>query len=175
LARATPGARYYLATAAPGDGEMKARIARHRAERGTDFATIETEIEVVTALDAIDPAACVVIDCLTLWLSNLLLAELSDDEILQRMDGLVACTTRRRRGPTIMISNEVGLGIVPEYELSRRFRDLSGWMHQRIAKQADAVYWACFGLALRLHPAPLLTLPRESNAMWSATRNEMVD
>jgi adenosylcobinamide kinase/adenosylcobinamide-phosphate guanylyltransferase len=138
----------YVATATAGDDEMRARIARHRAERGDAFATVEEPLDVPAALArAAAEADAVVLDCITLWLSNLLAADLPDADILARVDAVAA-------GPAaiIAVTNEVGMGIVPATPLGRRFRDLAGAAHQRLAARADEIYLATVGTILQIRP-----------------------
>jgi adenosylcobinamide kinase / adenosylcobinamide-phosphate guanylyltransferase len=148
--------RLFLATAQAGDGEMQARIARHRAERGADFETGEEPLALPEALAGAPAGAVVLVDCLTLWLSNLLLAERAPEQILARVDGLVDAA-RARAAPTLVVTNEVGMGVVPETPLGRAFRDLAGMAHQRLAAAADETYAAILGMVLRLHPGPLVS------------------
>lgn len=146
--------RVLLATAEALDPEMQARIARHRADRGSDFRTIEEPVEVADALRAIDDADVVVIDCLTLWLSNLLLRGEAPERVLERA-GELARTVTERPFTTILVTNEVGMGIVPENALARTFRDLAGAVHQRLAHAADEIHVAILGTVLRLRPGPV--------------------
>jgi adenosylcobinamide kinase/adenosylcobinamide-phosphate guanylyltransferase len=155
-ARRLGARRVFLATGQAFDDEMRARIDRHRDERGDDFATIEEPALLPEVLARQSGDEVVLVDCLTLWLSNLLLAELPAEEILARVDALVAAA-RARRGPTLLVTNEVGLGLVPETPLGRLFRDLAGTTHQRVAGVADEVYLAALGLVLRLQPGPVET------------------
>ncbi len=155
-ARRLAGHPVFLATARAGDDEMVARIGRHRAERGAAFETREEPIALVEALQAIAADRLVLVDCLTLWLSNLLLGDVPDDAILARVDEL-ARTARARPGTTVVVTNEVGMGVVPESALGRRFRDLAGMAHQRLAQAADETYAAILGVVVRLYPAPLQT------------------
>jgi adenosylcobinamide kinase / adenosylcobinamide-phosphate guanylyltransferase len=145
LARQTGPRRGFLATAQAMDDEMKQRIARHRQERGPDFTTIEEPLDlgrvILTQQGALD---VIVIDCLTLWLSNLLLSGLepSFEEFIK--------TAADSPMPCILVTNEVGCGIVPENALARRFRDLAGTLNQQAAARATAVYWMVFGVPLRV-------------------------
>jgi adenosylcobinamide kinase / adenosylcobinamide-phosphate guanylyltransferase len=145
----------FVATAQAHDDEMRARIARHRDERGPGFETIEEPVALPAVLARAPGDAVVLVDCLTLWLSNLLLAEVPEAEILARIEA-AAAAARARRSPTLVVTNEVGLGLVPETPLGRAFRDLAGMAHQRLAALADESYLAVLGVVLRLHPAPLL-------------------
>jgi adenosylcobinamide kinase / adenosylcobinamide-phosphate guanylyltransferase len=137
-----------LATAAASDREMSERIEIHRQERGSSWITIEEPLELASVLESVSNGA-VVVDCLTLWLSNLMLAQLSDQDILIRISHAVEIT-RSRQHLTVLVTNEVGLGIVPDNELARRFRDLSGQMNQKFAASADAVIFMVSGLPFYL-------------------------
>jgi adenosylcobinamide kinase/adenosylcobinamide-phosphate guanylyltransferase len=147
LLAAHPGARVYLATAEAGDTEMAERIRRHRERRGAGWSTLEVPIELAPALEtaALDGSA-VLVDCLTLWLSNLMAA---GRDVAGEGDRLVA-TLLRLRGPAVLVSNEVGLGIVPDNALARAFRDHAGLLHQAVAKAADRVYFIAASLPLLL-------------------------
>jgi adenosylcobinamide kinase/adenosylcobinamide-phosphate guanylyltransferase len=162
LARATGFARggtaTFIATAEAFDDEMKARIARHREERGAALRTVEAPIELAAALDAASGPHVVLVDCLTLWLSNLLVRGASLDEALERVEGLRGAIARRA-GPIVLVTNEVGMGLVPETPLGRTFRDLSGMAHQRLARDADEVHHCVLGMVLRLRPAPVTAEP----------------
>jgi adenosylcobinamide kinase/adenosylcobinamide-phosphate guanylyltransferase len=148
--------RVFVATAQAFDEEMQARIDRHRAERAQEFATVEEPLALPEALGRCAADDVVVIDCLTLWLSNLLCTPRAPEEILRRVDDLVGVAVARA-APTLVVTNEVGMGIVPETPLGRAFRDLAGTAHQRLAAAADEIYAALLGTILRLHPAPLAT------------------
>ncbi len=163
LARArTLGARRtFIATAQPFDDEMRARIAQHRDERGRDFATVEAPRALAAAVRALHDTDVVVIDCLTLWLSNLLLAELTPPRILEQVDDLVT-TLGRRAFHIVIVTNEVGMGVVPPSPLGRAFRDVCGLAHQRLARVADEIDVAILGTILRIHPAPIELQPVES-------------
>lgn len=147
--------RAFIATAEAYDDEMRERAQRHREERGSAFVTIEAPRALVPALDeAARQADVVVIDCLTLWLSNLLLSGCDATAIGARVaeldDALANCPAH-----VIMVSNEVGMGIVPESRLGRQFRDLAGHAHQRLSARVDELYFAMMGQILRLRPAPI--------------------
>jgi adenosylcobinamide kinase/adenosylcobinamide-phosphate guanylyltransferase len=152
-ARELGGPRVYLATAElrREDGEMVARIERHQAER-PDFTTVEEPFELARVLG--ERQEVVLVDCLTLWLSNLLCADLDDAAVEARFAVLLQVLAERQAS-TILVTNEVGLGIVPENALARRFRDHAGRLHQRLAAVADEVWLGAMGLLLRLHPAPV--------------------
>jgi adenosylcobinamide kinase/adenosylcobinamide-phosphate guanylyltransferase len=145
--------RVFVATAEALDEEMAARIARHREERGAAFTTVEVPRDLPDALAAID-ADVVVIDCLTLWLSNLLVAGVAEAAIHDQVDALAKVLARRRLH-AVVVTNEVGMGLVPETPLGRAFRDLTGRAHQRLARAADEIFLATLGIVLRVHPAPV--------------------
>jgi adenosylcobinamide kinase / adenosylcobinamide-phosphate guanylyltransferase len=139
------GARLYLATADAGDAEMAARIQKHRARRGPGWRVVEAPLDVAGAIAKAGEAA-VLLDCLTLWLSNLMAAgrdvEADTEELCQVLSGAKA--------PVVVVSNEVGLGIVPDNTLAREFRDHAGRLNQRVAALADRVYFLAAGLPLIL-------------------------
>lgn len=147
LADGIAGDRLYIATAQPGDAEMAARIAAHRQRRGSRWTTLEAPIALAEALERAD-APFVLIDCITLWISNLLLADL---DIAPRVEAL-AEVLRARQGVVAVVSNEVGLGIVPDNALARRFRDEAGLANQHLARACDEVVFLAAGLPLRLKP-----------------------
>lgn len=144
-AAAGAAAPVYLATAQALDAEMAVRIAEHRSRRGEEWQTLEAPLELPATLAAVGTAP-VLVDCLTLWLSNLMLAERAVDHAVA--DLLAALATRR--APTVLVSNEVGLGIVPEHPLGRRFRDAQGELNQQVAARADCVVLTAAGLPLVL-------------------------
>jgi adenosylcobinamide kinase / adenosylcobinamide-phosphate guanylyltransferase len=141
------GSCVYLATAAAGDGEMAARIAEHRRRRGPRWCTLEEPLDLAGALDSAAVAQSVVlVDCLTLWLSNVLLAELD----VEKECGKLLAALPGLRGPAIFVANEVGLGIVPDNALARRFRDDAGRLNQAVAAAAQSVVFLAAGLPLVL-------------------------
>jgi adenosylcobinamide kinase/adenosylcobinamide-phosphate guanylyltransferase len=156
LARAAPPVTY-LATAVPGDAEMARRIARHQERRGQyrpPWRCIEEPWNVVEAIRAHALSGCVLLECLTLWVSNLLLGSperggLSDAEILAKADAL-AEISRAVPGRVIVVSNEVGCGIIPENALAQRYGDLLGETNQRLAAAAVEVYVCMAGIPLRI-------------------------
>jgi len=139
----------FIATAEALDVEMEARIARHRAERDPSWTTIEAPLDPQRALAGAPAHACVLIDCLSFWAANLLQSGLGEGEILGRA-AAAATLARHRHGPTIAVSNEVGLGIVPEYELGRRYRDLLGRVNAAWAERAEEALLVVAGRTLRL-------------------------
>ena len=137
-----------IATGQAFDDEMADRIARHQADRGESWMTVEAPLELAAAIAGIPSDAVAVVDCLTLWLSNQMLAG-HDLEALstELVEAVAACRAR-----LWLVSNEVGLGIVPETPLGRRFRDEAGRLNQRLAATADEVYFLAAGLPLRMKP-----------------------
>jgi len=133
----------YVATAQPGDGEMAARIAAHRSRRGFDWRTVEAPRELAAALTA-GAANPVLVDCLTLWLSNLLLVEADIETEMAKLENALMSIA----APVVLVANEVGSGIVPEYPLGRKFRDWQGILNQRVAALADRVVLMVAGLPL---------------------------
>jgi adenosylcobinamide kinase / adenosylcobinamide-phosphate guanylyltransferase len=150
LITALPPPWVYLATAEAGDAEMAARIAEHQKRRGANWTIVEAPHELVGAFSHIDEAAPVLVDCLTLWLSNRLLA----DGNLEKETESVADAVAHRSGPVVLVTNEVGSGIVPDNALARRFRDTQGRLNQRMAVLADRVVLMVAGLPLVLKGHP---------------------
>lgn len=138
--------RRYIATAEAWDDEMRERIAFHRHDRGGDWTTVEAPLDLTAALATARADETVLIDCATLWLTNLLLAE---RDIPAATEGLIAslsvCTA-----PVVVVSNEVGWGIVPDNALARRFRDEQGRLNQRLAREAGLVVTVIAGLPMVL-------------------------
>ena len=135
----------YLATGRAWDGEMSARIDEHRARRGPRWTTVEEPLDLVGVLPALAaPGAVVLVDCLTLWVTNLMMAERDIAEESRRL----AASFGGLRGPVVFVSNEVGLGIVPDNAMARAFRDHAGRLHQEVAALADAVYFMVAGIPM---------------------------
>jgi adenosylcobinamide kinase/adenosylcobinamide-phosphate guanylyltransferase len=149
LVMALPSPWLYVATAEARDSEMAERVASHRGRRGPSWTTVETPRDIPGALaaNATTPA---LVDCLTLWLSNVLLADADVDAEIEHLDGALA----RAAAPIVLVANEVGSGIVPDNALGRRFRDLQGLLNQRIAARADRVFLVVAGLPLALKGSP---------------------
>jgi adenosylcobinamide kinase/adenosylcobinamide-phosphate guanylyltransferase len=155
LAEAYGSERLYLATARAGDEEMARRIARHRADRGEGWATLEEPLEIASALRAeARPGRVVVVDCLTLWLTNLMLAGREPGSAIARLAEAIGALA----GPAILVSNEVGLGIVPEHKLGREFRDWQGRANREVAEACDAAVFIAAGLPVPLKPVPAFSV-----------------
>jgi len=138
----------FIATCIPRDAEMKQRVAQHQKERSLNWRTVEAPIHLPQAIiEQSRQANVVLVDCLTLWISNLML-ELEDDrKILAILPELIRAL-KSADCPVVLVSNEIGTGIVPENQLSRRFRDLVGSTNQAVARQADRVVWMVAGIAV---------------------------
>jgi adenosylcobinamide kinase/adenosylcobinamide-phosphate guanylyltransferase len=143
LIAALPPPWTYIATAEAGDEEMVARIKSHRERRGARWRTVEAPRDLAQAL-AVCADAPVLVDCLTLWLSNLMLAEANIEEETTELEKTLVAAN----GPLVLVANEVGSGIVPSYPLGRRFRDAQGVLNQRIAARAECVILMVAGLPL---------------------------
>jgi adenosylcobinamide kinase/adenosylcobinamide-phosphate guanylyltransferase len=147
LVEAAADSATYCATAEAGDPEMAARVAAHRARRGPFWRTIEEPLRLAAVVAAeARPERPLLVDCLTLWLSNVMLAGLRVDE----ETGALAAALRLAAGPVVLVANEVGMGLVPETPLGRAFRDAAGWLNQEIAALADRVVFVAAGLPLVL-------------------------
>lgn len=145
-ARAFPGRPVYIATAHALDAEMAERIAQHRARRGNDWIEREAPLDLSQALTETDGGGARLVDCLTLWLSNLFHAGRNwSDEA-----ALLADALKRQRSPVILVTNEVGLGIVPDNALARTFRDAAGILNQTTASVADEVEFVVAGLPVKV-------------------------
>ena len=139
----------YVATAEALDDEMAARIAAHRARRGGGWRTVEEPLDLVGVLEReCGPGRAVLVDCLTLWLTNLMVDEQPVRVEIERLSAALA----HLNGALVLVSNEVGLGIVPADPMARAFIDHAGLLHQRIAEQADVVVFMAAGLPLHLKP-----------------------
>jgi adenosylcobinamide kinase / adenosylcobinamide-phosphate guanylyltransferase len=149
LVMALPSPWLYVATADARDSEMAERVAVHQGRRGPSWTTVETPRDIAGALaaNANTPA---LVDCLTLWLSNVLLADADVDAEIEHLDGALA----RAAAPIVLVANEVGSGIVPDNALGRRFRDLQGLLNQRMAARVDRVFLVVAGLPLTLKGSP---------------------
>lgn len=147
----------YIATAAALDDEMKERIERHKRERGQDWDTVEEPLDIVRALNDFSEYSVILLDCLTLWISNLML---NNREIEKDIERFLNCLGQHftpsplhpftSPSTIIIVSNEVGMGIVPEGELARRFRDVAGMVNQKVAEIADEVYLVVSGIPMKI-------------------------
>ncbi|SFD63929.1 bifunctional adenosylcobinamide kinase/adenosylcobinamide-phosphate guanylyltransferase [Roseivivax sediminis] len=138
----------YIATAEAHDPEMAERIARHQARRGAEWRTVSAPLDLTGALDASDGGGPRLVDCLTLWLSNLLFAERDWEAEAEAF----ATALARQSAPVVIVTNEVGAGIVPENALARRFRDAAGLVNQRVAQAADEVLFCVSGYPMKVKP-----------------------
>jgi len=144
LITAHPPPWVYVATAEALDDEMRARIADHRARRGADWRVVEAPRDLAGALMGLGEGGAVLVDCLTLWLSNRMLADADLESESTRLQTALADIA----APVVLVSNEVGFGIVPDNALARRFRDAQGWLNQRMAAVAARVVLMVAGLPL---------------------------
>jgi len=147
LVAATAPPWIYVATAQALDTEMAERIAHHQARRGTGWHTVEAPHRLADAIDAA-PAGALLVDCMTLWLTNRMLVRADIEPDIEAETGGVEAALARRGGLAVLVSNEVGSGIVPENALARRFADLQGRLNQRLAARADRVVLVVAGLPL---------------------------
>ncbi len=148
----------YLATAQAGDEEMAVRIARHQADRGPGWRTVEEPLALPETLRAAGGAGPVLVECLTLWLANLMFAERD----VGAAGGDLLAALAEAGAPVVVVSNEVGWGVVPNNALARRFADEQGRLNQRVAGLAHEVFLIAAGLPLRLKPSPYNEPPAAS-------------
>lgn len=135
----------YIATAQTGDGEMSERVALHRERRPDHWQTVEEPLRLAETITSLQqPGRCLLVDCLTLWVTNLLLSEAD----IQEQRELLYTTLANAKGEVILVTNETGMGVVPMGELSRRFVDEAGWLNQAVAAVADQVVLTVAGLPL---------------------------
>ena len=152
------GAVTFVATAPVTDADMEDRIERHRAERPPTWRTIEEQHDLAGTVARIPDPELVIVDCLTLWTSNMMWIDAAEGEIMRRVHDLVAACTGRE-GRVVVITNEVGLGVHPEHELGRRYRDLLGRVNTTVAMAADPALLLVAGRAVELSD-PWQTLDR---------------
>ena len=144
----------YIATSQALDGEMSARIQHHRQRRPADWGLVEEPLELARALrDNAAPGRCLLVDCLTLWLTNLLMLD-DDTRLAMQRDAFLEALVELP-GRIILVSNETGLGVVPLGELTRRYVDEAGWLHQAVAERAERVVFTVAGLPMLLKGEPL--------------------
>ncbi len=154
-AEACPGThRVFIATCEPKDEEMRNRVTRHQAERGGRWQTEEAPLDLAGAVTRLGAAADVLlVDCLTLWISNRILQMPADKELLPAAERLVEAFAAANC-PIVVVSNEVGTGIVPENALARTYRDAVGTVNRLVARSADAVIWMVAGIAVPIKGGP---------------------
>jgi adenosylcobinamide kinase / adenosylcobinamide-phosphate guanylyltransferase len=150
LIAALPPPWLYIATAQGCDAEMAERIADHRTRRGNAWQTIEAPHDLASALSTAPGTAPLLVDCVTLWLSNRMLAGADVESEIRGLEAALDC----RAGPVVLVSNEVGSGIVPDNALARRFRDLQGQLNQRLAAGANRVVLLVAGVPLIVKGCP---------------------
>lgn len=142
----------YIATSQPLDGEMSARVAHHRARRPDHWGLVEEPVELARVLrEHASDGTCLLVDCLTLWLTNLLMLE-DDARLAAERDALLAYIAELP-GRVLLVSNETGLGVVPLGELTRRYVDEAGWLHQALAERCTRVTFTVAGLPMLLKGA----------------------
>lgn len=152
LAEAAGHDRLFIATCVPADAEMHERVRRHRETRGEGWKTVEEPLDIdgVILLNK-QSFNAILIDCITLWTTQLTLASATDDDVSRRLDALTAAMAAPG-APLIFVANEVGCGIVPENALARRFRDVAGRVNQCVAAAADQVIWMVAGIPVTIKP-----------------------
>jgi adenosylcobinamide kinase/adenosylcobinamide-phosphate guanylyltransferase len=144
--------KIFIATCLPQDEEMRQRVARHQKDRGKNWITLEVPIDLPEAVTQNSSQGDVIlVDCLTLWISNLLTKtqKISEDEVIESVDNLTRAL-QTVKCPVILVSNEVGTGIVPENALARQFRDIMGMANKRVAACADGVIWMVAGIPVKI-------------------------
>ena len=141
----------YIATATAEDPEMEERIRKHKAERADGWETVEEPLDLVGAVKKITPERVIVIDCLTLWLTNMLMQNSEDFEDRAKAETIrLADVLKAYEGDVFVVSNEVGMGLVPENALARLFRDAAGAVNRKMAEAADEVYLVVSGMPLKI-------------------------
>lgn len=155
--------KIYIATSVPSDPEMDKRVAAHQAERGPDWRTVEEPVSIHEAIDTVSKTAPVIlVDCLTLWTSNLLFKGYDEAGVIEEADRL-AGALYRSICPVFMVTNEVGYGIVPENSLARQFRDVAGIVNQKAAKAAGKVILTTAGIPVQIKPTSLANPMQEKD------------
>ncbi|WP_102961091.1 bifunctional adenosylcobinamide kinase/adenosylcobinamide-phosphate guanylyltransferase [Mangrovicella endophytica] len=152
LVRARGPQPVYIATGRAFDAEMQTRIATHQNRRGPEWRTVEAPIDLAGTIEALgDDTSAILVDCLTLWITNLMLEERDITAACEELLGALADRSAKPSAPPlVLVSNEVGLGIVPDNAMARSFRDHAGALHQRVAAIATNVYFVAAGLPLTL-------------------------
>jgi adenosylcobinamide kinase/adenosylcobinamide-phosphate guanylyltransferase len=147
---AAPAPWIYVATAEPFDDEMRARIAEHKGRRGAEWQTVDAPTDLAGAIEDAPGDRAVLIDCLTLWLNNLMFRKINIETAIDNLEAALAA----RQAPTVLVSNEVGFGIVPDNAEARRFRDLQGRVNQRVAAMAGRVILMVAGIPMLVKGEP---------------------
>ncbi|MFK5952251.1 MAG: bifunctional adenosylcobinamide kinase/adenosylcobinamide-phosphate guanylyltransferase [Desulfobacterium sp.] len=149
LANQVPGDRkIFMATSVPTDGEMQERVEKHIQERGDSWQTAEIPVDIPEKIELLAPDVDVIlVDCLTLWVSNLMFNEFDFQKIFEKTE-LLTQVLKKTACPVIMVSNEVGSGIVPENALARKFRDMAGFVNQKVAAASDRVTLVVAGIPM---------------------------
>ena len=139
----------FIATCKPVDTEMKERIKKHKQQRPKEWITIEEEIDLGSVLRNISKDKLIIIDCITLWVSNLFFHNFNEKEILKIVNDLISIIKRKGLS-VIIVSNEVGWGIVPNNKIARNFRDIMGIIHQKISESSNEIYLLVSGIPIKL-------------------------
>jgi adenosylcobinamide kinase/adenosylcobinamide-phosphate guanylyltransferase len=144
--------KIFVATCVPQDEEMRQRVTQHQKERGNLWNAVEAPIEVpATVMAHSAPDNVVLVDCLTLWTSNLLMTATDGDlDVIRQAVTDLSVSLEKAPGPVILVSNEVGTGVVPENKLARLFRDATGYVNQQIAAIATSVFWMVAGIPVKI-------------------------
>ena len=146
----SPAPWIYVATAEPFDDEMRARIGEHQSRRGKEWQTIDAPTDLAGAIEDAPEDRTVLVDCLTLWLNNLMFRKINIETAIENLEAALLA----REAPTVLVSNEVGFGIVPDNAEARRFRDLQGRLNQRIAAMAGRVVLVVAGIPMLVKGEP---------------------
>ncbi|MEJ2657279.1 MAG: bifunctional adenosylcobinamide kinase/adenosylcobinamide-phosphate guanylyltransferase [Desulfobacterales bacterium] len=150
LAEQLPGQKIFIATCIPQDKEMEQRVLHHQRQRNATWKTLEVPIFLPEAIDTHGLKGNVLIaDCLTLWINNLVMKDENPANIDTHIQNLIR-SLEKSECPVVLVSNEVGCGIVPENELARRFRDITGFSNQKLAECADRVIWMVAGIPVKI-------------------------
>ncbi len=150
MTMATAAPWIYVATAEPFDDEMRVRIDEHKSRRGDDWETVDAPTDLAGAIEDAPEDGTVLVDCLTIWLNNLMFRKIDIETAVENLEAALA----KREAPTVLVSNEVGFGIVPDNAEARRFRDLQGRLNQRIAAMAGRVVLVVAGIPVFVKGGP---------------------
>ncbi len=142
--------RVYIATCVPYDDEMRKRVSHHQDDRDSTWVTVEESVNIAESIvDTSRQASVILVDCLTLWVTNMLMADIAEDVIFKEVERLNAAL-EKTECPVILVSNEVGMGIVPENKLARQFRDIAGFVNQKVAASVQTVYFTAAGIPVKI-------------------------